>query len=418
MTTRTTNRTTTGTTTGTTTLMDLHVPAAAGGAAGHVELRSDTFTLPTEPMLAAAVAAPLGDDVYGEDPTVARLEELAAALLGKDAACLVPSGTMANLTALLAQCPRGSKAIVGRESDIYVYEAGGASMCGGIVYEPLPNLPDGTIGLAGIEEALAVDRTDPQFALPALVSLETPQNRCGGLPLSLGYLAEVAALTRRYGVALHLDGARLFNAATALGVAPAEIARHADTVQICLSKGLCAPIGSVLAGDRATIAAARRMRKLLGGGMRQAGVIAACGIVALTEMTGRLAEDHENAARLARGLAGLPGVRLDPGPPLTNMVFFRIQDERYTTRSFIEAAGRLGVRVEELGHGRIRAVTHAGVPAEAVDRAVEVFGELLKPGGPGKLPLDTPEETAPDTPGEISAGTAGEIPAVTPGGSR
>ncbi|WP_084195948.1 GntG family PLP-dependent aldolase [Streptosporangium amethystogenes] len=191
----------------------------------------------------------------------------------------------------------------------------------------------------------------------------------------------MAQLTRSHGVALHLDGARIFNASVALGITPAEIAFYADTVQICLSKGLCAPIGSVLVGDRAIIAQARRMRKMLGGGMRQAGMIAACGIIALTEMTGRLAEDHEKAARLARGPARLPGVRLNPGPPITNMVFFRVRDERYTTRSFIAAARRRGVQVEELGHGRIRAVTHAGVSADAVDRAIGVFAELLAPTG-------------------------------------
>ncbi|WP_372666093.1 GntG family PLP-dependent aldolase [Amycolatopsis kentuckyensis] len=343
----------------------------------YVELRSDTFTLPTPTMLEAAARAPLGDDVYGEDPTVDRLEQLAAELLGKQAGCLMPSGTMANLTALLAHCPRGGKAIVGHESDVYVYEAGGASLCGGIVYDPLPNLPDGTIDPAAIAEACAVDRSDPQIAPPAVLSLETPQNRCGGLPLQLDYLSEVSRLIRSHGIALHLDGARLFNAAVALGVSAAEVAKHADTVQICLSKGLCAPIGSVLVGDRVTIAAARRMRKMLGGGMRQAGMIAACGIVALTDMTERLADDHARAARLARGLSRIPGVRLDPGPPLTNMVFFKVRDDRYTTRTLIEAARRRGIRVEELGTDRIRAVTHAGIDDDAVDRAISVFGDLL-----------------------------------------
>ncbi|WP_326953258.1 GntG family PLP-dependent aldolase [Amycolatopsis sp. NBC_01286] len=354
-------------------------PESVPAQGTHVELRSDTFTLPTPAMLEAVARAPLGDDVYGEDPTVDRLEQLSAELLGKQAGCLMPSGTMANLTALLAHCPRGGKAIVGHESDVYVYEAGGASLCGGIVYDPLPNLADGTIDPAAIAEALAVDRSDPQIAPPAVLSLETPQNRCGGLPLQLDYLSEVSRLIRSHGVALHLDGARLFNAAVALGVSAAEIAKHADTVQICLSKGLCAPIGSVLVGDRVTIAAARRMRKMLGGGMRQAGMIAACGIVALTEMTERLADDHARAARLARGLSRVPGVRLDPGPPLTNMVFFKVRDDRYTTRTLIEAARRRGIKVEELGTDRIRAVTHAGVDDDAIDRAITVFTELLGP---------------------------------------
>jgi threonine aldolase len=342
-----------------------------------VELRSDTFTLPTADMLDAAAHAPLGDDVYGEDPTVGRLERMAADILGKTDACLMPSGTMANLAALMVHCPRGGKAIVGQESDLYVYEAGGASVCGGVVYQALPNRPDGTIDLAAIDDACDIDRTDPQFAPPSVISVETPQNRCGGIPLPLDYLADVAALARSHGVALHLDGARIFNAAIAIGVTPAEIAVHADTVQFCLSKGLGAPIGSMLVGDRETVNRARRVRKMLGGGMRQAGMIAACGVVALTCMVDRLVEDHENAARLAERIALLPGLVLDPGHPRTNMIFFRVRDERYTTRSFIDAAHRRGVRIEELGHGRIRAATHANVGRADVDKAVEVFAELL-----------------------------------------
>jgi threonine aldolase len=346
-----------------------------------IELRSDTFTLPTPRMLAAAGVAELGDDVYGEDPTVARLEALSAERLGKEAGCLMPSGTMANLTAILARCDRGTKVVVGAESDIYVYEAGGASVVGGVVYEPLPNLPDGRIALADLAAACAVDADDPQFALPALICLETPQNRCGGIPLDLGYLADVADLARAHGVGLHLDGARVFNAALALGVPPAEVARRADTVQFCLSKGLSAPIGSVLVGDRDTIGRARRIRKMLGGGMRQAGVIAACGIVALQD-AGRLAEDHANAARLARGLAGLPGLLVEPERVRTNMVFFSVADARFTPRSFIEAARDRGVRVEELGPGRIRAVTHSGITEADVDAAVAVFADLLAPAAP------------------------------------
>jgi threonine aldolase len=344
-----------------------------------IELRSDTFTLPTEKMLAAPLVAPLGDDGYGEDPTVAELERTAAALLGKESACLMPSGTMANLAALLSHCPRGGKAIVGQESDIYVYEAGGASVCGGVVYEPLPNRPDGTIDPAAVAAACAVDRDDPQFALPALICLETPQNRCGGTPLPLDHLAEVREVARRHGVPLHLDGARLFNAAVALGVAAADIARYADTVQVCLSKGLCAPVGSVLAGPRAVVERARRVRKMLGGGMRQAGVVAAAGTIALTEMTARLPDDHATARRLAGALADLPGLLVEPNPPATNMVFFRVRDDRYTTASLIAAAADRGVRVGELGHGRIRAVTHAGIRPADVDRAVRVFTDLLTP---------------------------------------
>ncbi|WP_331750252.1 beta-eliminating lyase-related protein (plasmid) [Streptomyces sp. NBC_01707] len=344
-----------------------------------VELRSDTFTLPTTRMLEAAGRARLGDDVYGEDPTVADLEQLAAKLLGKPAACLMPSGTMANLTALLTHSPRGGKAIVGAESDIYVYEAGGASVFGGIVYEPVPAAADGILPLNVVAEACEVDADDPQFALPAVLSVETPHNRRGGIPLPLDYLAEAAALARRYGIAFHLDGARIFNAALALGVSAADIAAHADTVQFCLSKGLSAPIGSILAGDEVSIGTARRYRKMLGGGMRQAGLIAACGIVALTEMLDRLADDHAHAARLASGLASVDGLLLDPEPPHTNMVFFSVDTERtaHTTASLLAGADERGVRLAELGRDRIRAVTHSGVTADDVDRAVEVLKEVL-----------------------------------------
>ncbi|MYT68252.1 MULTISPECIES: GntG family PLP-dependent aldolase [unclassified Streptomyces] len=352
-----------------------------------VELRSDTFTLPTPRMLEAAAAAPLGDDVYGEDPTVAELEELSAKALGKQAGCLMPSGTMANLAALLTHSPRGGKAVVGSETDLYVYEAGGASVFGGIVYEPLTADPDGTLPLAAIAEAFDVDRDDPQFALPAVLCLETPHNRLGGIPLDPGYLTAAGALAHEHGVALHLDGARVFNAALALGVPAADLAAPADTVQFCLSKGLSAPVGSVLVGDERSIATARRYRKMLGGGMRQAGLIAACGILALTEMTDRLVDDHAHARRLADGLATVPGLLLDPEPPRTNMVFFTVDPEHtpHTTESLIEAARVRGVRLAELGRGRVRAVTHRGVTAADVDRAVSVLGDVMadKSGAPG-----------------------------------
>lgn len=264
-----------------------------------IELRSDTFTLPTPAMRQAMVTAPLGDDVYGEDPTVGRLERLAADRLGKEAACLLPSGTMANLTALLAHCPRGSTAVVGDESDIYLYEAAGASVVGGIGYVPLPNQADGTLAPADLAAAFPEDPDDPQFALPAVVCLETPQNRCGGVALPLDYLPEVADLAHARGAALHLDGARVFNAAVALGVPVDRVAQPADSVQFCLSKGLSAPIGSMVAGGAGFVGRVRRLRKMLGGGMRQAGVVAAAGIVALEEMVDRLAEDHAHARRLA-----------------------------------------------------------------------------------------------------------------------
>ncbi len=345
-----------------------------------IELRSDTFTLPTRAMMDAIAVAPLGDDVYGEDPTVRRLEEMAAEKVGKEAACLMPSGTMANLAAMLTHCPRGSKILVGNESDIYIYEAGGASVCGGLVYEPIATQPDGRLLIEDLERAFPDDPEDPQFALPAVICLENTHNRCGGLPLPLGYLREVGMLARTRGVALHLDGARLFNAAVAQGVSPAEICREADSVQFCLSKGLSAPVGSVVAGSRSFIEKVRRYRKMLGGGMRQAGIIAAAGIVALEQMVDRLAEDHANARLLAEGLAEIPGIGVDPAAVQTNILFFRVTDPRFTWQSFVESVRRKGLSVAELGHGRIRAVTHSGITAREIQSALEIVSRTMREG--------------------------------------
>ena len=344
--------------------------------ARRVELRSDTFTLPSPAMLQAMVSADLGDDVYGEDPTVNELEELAANILGKAAACFMPSGTMANLASLMTHCPRGAKVIVGEESDIYVYEAGGASVCGGIVYHPVPNRPDGTLAMAAIDAAFPGDPTDPQFAPPALICLENPQNQAGAKVLPMSYLADVAELARARHVAVHLDGARIFNAALAIDVAPAEIAGYADSVQFCLSKGLGAPVGSMVVGTADFAHRVRRVRKMLGGGMRQSGLLAAAGIAALRNR-GRLSDDHANARRLAAGLSGITGIVVDTTDVTTNMVFFRVVSPCCDNRTLISEAARSGVVLAELAHGQIRCVTHYGVTAEDIEHAVEVISSIL-----------------------------------------
>jgi threonine aldolase len=308
---------------------------------------------------------------------VRRLEETAAARLGKAAGLLLPSGTMANLAALLVHAPRGRSALVGAESDIYLYEAAGAAVCGGIGYHPVPNQPDGTLALPDLAAGFPADPADPQFALPAVICLENTQNRCGGVILPQPYQAEVAAFARDRGVAVHLDGARIFNAAVGTGRPATELARHADSVQFCLSKGLRAPIGSMLAGTAEFVRAARRIRKMLGGGMRQAGVVAAAGIVALEEMVDRLAEDHALARRLAAGLAGIPGVEVRPEPQ-TNVVLFRILDPSVTVAGFVAAAAAAGVGIGEFGHGRVRAVTHADLTAGRVDDALAVLARLVE----------------------------------------
>ncbi|MEU8806243.1 GntG family PLP-dependent aldolase [Streptomyces violaceoruber] len=344
-----------------------------------IEMRSDTFTLPTGDMMAAIAAAPLGDDVYGEDRTVRVLEETAAHTLGKESACLMPSGTMANLAAIMAHCPRGAKVLVGAESDIYLYEAAGAVVCGGVTYEPLPNQPDGTLLLNDLRAGLAEDAEDPQFALPGLICLENTQNRCGGVPLSPGYQDEVRRFADEQGLPVHLDGARLFNAAVALGVSPAEVARAADSVQFCLSKGLGAPIGSVVAGSADFIASVHRIRKMLGGGMRQAGIVASAGLVALAD-AGRLAEDHANARAFAEGLAEIPGIEIDPDTVRTNILLFRVVAGGFTPASFVHTAHRAGLRVGEFGHGRIRAVLHSGVSRQDVTTALDRVAKALAEG--------------------------------------
>ncbi|MFI9183926.1 GntG family PLP-dependent aldolase [Streptomyces goshikiensis] len=344
-----------------------------------IELRSDTFTLPSPAMLRAMGQARLGDDVYGEDPTVNALEDRAAGLLGKEAACLMPSGTMANLASIMTHAPRGSKVLVGAESDIYVYEAGGASVCGGVVYEPVANQPDGRLAMEDLRAGFPDDPDDPQFALPSLICLENTQNRCGGVVLSMDYQREVRAFADERGVAVHMDGARIFNAAVALGKPAAEIVRYADSVQFCLSKGLSAPIGSMVAGDTEFIRGVRRVRKMLGGGMRQAGLLAAAGLVAL-DGADRLADDHDNALRLAKGLADTVGIEADPAAVQTNIVMFRVTAPGFTWQTFADAAGRLGLAVAELGHGRLRAVTHSGVTSADVDEAVAIVRRVLSTG--------------------------------------
>ncbi|WP_409492233.1 low-specificity L-threonine aldolase [Amycolatopsis sp. cmx-11-12] len=343
-----------------------------------VELRSDTFTLPTPRMIEAMATAELGDDTYGEDPTVNELERQVADLLGKEAACLVPSGTMGNLASILAHCARGTKAIVGDQSDIYVYEAGGASVCGGVVYHPIANQPDGTLALEDIEAAFPANPADPQFALPSLLCLENPQNRCGGRPLGLDYLADVSALAADRGIPVHLDGARIFNAAIAMGVPASRIARYADSVQMCLSKGLGAPVGSMVAGSGAFVANVRRIRKMLGGGMRQAGVLAAAGLVALADMADRITEDHENARLLAEGLARIPGYAVDPVAPRTNMVFFALTGPGLGIPSFTQAARDKGVLLAGLAPDRVRLATHSGFTKSEVDTTLAALRAIAE----------------------------------------
>lgn len=337
-----------------------------------IDLRSDTVTLPTPEMFHMIATAALGDDVYGEDPTVNRLEALAAERVGKEAAMLTPSGSMANLCALLAHCGRGDEAIVGSESHIYHYEAGGPSVLGGVALHVVPTTPEGELPLDALADAVR-DITDPHEAITRLICLENTHNRCGGVALSQTYMQAVYELARSRGLAVHLDGARLFNAATALGVDARHLTRYADTVMFCLSKGLSAPVGSILAGPAAIIGRARRARKLLGGGMRQAGIIAAAGLVALDSMVARLAEDHANARVLAEGLARFPQIAIDLRTVQTNMVIFRLAAGYGAPASLVQALAAYGVLVGEIGRGYIRAVTHYGIDNSDIEEALEIM---------------------------------------------
>jgi len=341
-----------------------------------IDLRSDTVSLPTPAMAEAMAEAELGDDVYGEDPTINRLQELSAAMVGKEAGLFVPSGTMGNLAAMLAHCNRGDEVILGNSAHTFLYEAGGVSALGGVHSRQLINQPDGTLDLDDIREAIRFD--DSHFPITRLIALENTQNRCGGVALSVEYTQAVGELAVENGLQLHLDGARIFNAAVALGVSAKELAGPADSVTFCLSKGLCAPVGSVLCGSEDFIYRAHRIRKQLGGGMRQAGMLAAAGIVALESMVDRLAEDHARARRLAQGLGAIPGVLIDPGSPYTNMIFLNFSEESELNASQI--AGRLkerGVLTSVVAERRFRLVIHYWINDQAVEETVAAFAAVL-----------------------------------------
>lgn len=339
-----------------------------------VDLRSDTVTLPPRAMREAILRAPLGDDVYGEDPTVRELEELAAGITGKEAALLVASGTMGNLVSILAHCGRGDEVILGDRCHTFLYEAGGIAALGGIHPHPVPNRPDGTIPPEAIEAAIRPENV--HFPRTRLICLENTHNRCWGSPLSPGYTAEVAGLARRHGLGVHLDGARIFNAAVALGVEVRELVRPADSVTFCLSKGLAAPVGSVICGERGFIEEARRVRKMVGGGMRQAGIIAACGIVALRTMVDRLAEDHEHAALLARGIADIDGLITEPDRVRTNILYFEL--ERGDPGEFHRWVQRRGVLFHPTGPRQFRLVTHYGITRPDIEYALSVLAEAAR----------------------------------------
>jgi threonine aldolase len=326
-------------------------------------------------MLKAMAEAQVGDDVFGEDPSINKLEEMAADRLGKEAALFAASGTMGNLVSLLAHCGRGDEIILGSLSHTFYFEQGGSAAVGGIHPRTVANLPDGTLNLSEIEAAIRPDNI--HFPLTRLIVLENTHNLCGGTPLDLEYMRAVGDIARRHGLKVHVDGARIFNAAVALDVKVDQLAAEADSVSFCLSKGLGAPIGSVVCGNREFILRARRARKVLGGGMRQAGVLAAAGIVALNEMIDRLAEDHDNARKLANGLAQIPGLSIDPSLIKTDIVYFEVKKEGIRVEELVQRLDNVGVRMLPVGPGRIRAVTHYHISSDDIDYVLGAFPKIL-----------------------------------------
>mmetsp|Transcript_35638 Transcript_35638/g.67234 ORF Transcript_35638/g.67234 Transcript_35638/m.67234 type:complete len:381 (-) Transcript_35638:227-1369(-) len=335
-------------------------------------MRSDTVTLPTAEMRVAMALAEVGDDVFEDDPTVGKLEKKVAGLLGKEAGLFVPTGTMGNLISVMVHCERrGSEVILGSESHIHIYEQGGIAQIGGIHPRALPNMPDGTIDLSLVEAA--VRSSDVHFPVTQVLILENTHNKKGGRVLTLKYMEEAANLCKKHNLKLHIDGARLFNAATTLQKSPAELVKHADSVSVCLSKALGTPAGSVIVGTRDFVCKARRTRKVLGGGMRQVGVLAAAGLVALEDWTEKLASDHARAQTLALAINNkCQGyLKVDLDSVQSNLVY--IDTGALDAAPIAAEVGEYGVRVLAVGPRTIRACCHSQVTDRGVERAVQAF---------------------------------------------
>jgi threonine aldolase len=375
-----------------------------------VDLRSDTVTHPTAAMRKAMYEAELGDDVFGDDPTVNALQERAAELLGKEAALFVASGSMANLVSQLGHLARGQETIAGASTHMVADEQAGHAVVVGTSIKQMPERPDGTWDLRELDGSFR-DASDAHQAITGLVALENTHAHSMAQPLSVEYTRAVAAIAHAHGVPLHVDGARFFNAAVALGVSPRTLAEPADSVAFCLSKGLSCPVGSLVVGSREFIFRVHRGRKLVGGGMRQVGVLAAAGLVALSDgpdgMIGRLAEDHANARRLAEGLASLDGIEsagdlaqptagpLDPTRAATNFVVFRVRRDR---AAFLDALKARGILMVEYSHGTIRAVTHYGVAASDIERVLTASADALRETTARPVAVAAPTTTSSTSP--------------------
>ena len=340
-----------------------------------IDLRSDTVTLPTKEMREAISNAELGDDVFQEDPTINNLEKLAAKKFNKEAAIFLPSGTMANLVAVLTHCNRGDEVILGDQSHTFLYEAGGISSFGGVHSRQLKNHNDGTIHLNDIKNAIR--KKDVHFPPSRLICLENTHNRCFGMPLETNYVKEVVDIAKNNDMSVHVDGARIFNAAVATGSTVADLTKNVDSVSFCLSKGLSAPSGSLLCGDKNFIHRARFNRKALGGGMRQAGILAAAGVVAIDIMSAKIIEDHRNAKALAVGIAKIDGINIETEKIKTNIIYFKLDHPKINSESLLDIMSKKNIRFFELGPNWFRLVTHSGISKENIDYVISEFDSFF-----------------------------------------
>ena len=340
----------------------------------YIDLRSDTVTQPSQSMKEQIINAPLGDDVFMEDPTVNALEKQAAQLLDKEDALLVPSGTMGNLIAVLVHCQRGTEVILGDCSHTFIYEAGGISAFGGIHSHQLKNEDDGTINIDSINSAIRQDNI--HYPKTSLICLENTQNMCSGSPIGDTYMNEVYKLAKNNNLNVHTDGARIFNAAVALEINIKELVQYTDSITFCLSKGLSSPIGSILCGTKEFIHEARRIRKALGGGMRQAGIIAASGQIALNHSIEQLKIDHDNAKYLAENIHQIPYLDIDIERVKTNILYFSINHDSFNGSEFVDMMYDKKIKFFEVSKNKFRLVTHSGISREDVEYVIKMFNEI------------------------------------------
>ena len=341
-----------------------------------IDLRSDTVTLPSPEMLRAVASAELGDDVFSEDPTVNSLESKAATMLGKEDALIVPSGTMGNLVSILVHCSRGDEVILGDQAHTFLYEAGGISAFGGVHSRQLKNQDDGTIDISDIKGSIREENV--HFPPTTLICLENTHNRCFGAPLTPDYMKEVRDIAKENNCKIHLDGARIFNAAVALGLDVKELTKDVDSLTFCLSKGLSSPVGSIICGSTEFIKKARHIRKALGGGMRQAGVLAKFGEVSLNTMLSQIEKDHKNARALAEGLNNIKSVNIELEKVHSNIVYFKLnENETNLSSQLVKIMAEKGILFFEVSPNRYRLVTHYGISSNHIQRVLDIFNTIL-----------------------------------------